>query len=85
MKLSAEQYADAKARGFSALKRSSLDGFAEACYDQNSYDDLKDCKTARPDTADMREWDLSAQEWRDAQAEAIEAAMEDYEYENDLR
>lgn len=81
MKLTAEQYADATAKGFKAYWH-NLDGFAEACFDTNVYDDLKDCKTATADETDMAGWEIDADEWRDAQIEAIELAMAHYEEEN---
>lgn len=78
MELTAEQYKDATARGFKAYWH-KLSGFAEACFDTNVYDDLKDCKTAEPDDSDMSGWEIDAEEWRDAQAEAIELAMAHFE------
>lgn len=39
--------------------------FAAACYDQNSAEDLKLALKNGPDTADMAEWKLTADEWKD--------------------
>lgn len=78
MKITAEQYKDATARGFKAYWH-KLTGFAEACFDTNVYDDLKDCRTTKPDAADMAAWEIDADEWRDAQVKAIEMAMAHFE------
>lgn len=79
MTLTTEQFNDAIARGFTApTKPARLSGFAEACYDMNSYADICDCKSSPADTTDMATWEISEDEWRAAQTDAIEAAMFKY-------
>lgn len=76
MRITTEQLADAISRGFVMPDTPhTLDGFAEACYDGNSYADLKDCMTAEPDKTDMETWGIGKSEWRNAQRMAIENAM----------
>lgn len=49
-------------------------GFAEACYDQNSIAELQACLNAtEPDVTDMKNWGITADQWK----EAITAALED--------
>ncbi len=74
MKITLEQYDDAVLRGFTA-KHHNLTGFAEACYNDNTYNELKNVKTDEPDEHGMREWEITPSEWRAAQIEAIEYAM----------
>lgn len=77
MKLTREQYADALSRGFTPHQH-KLSGFAEACYDMNSYDDIKECKTSPVDRVDCKTWQIDKDAWREAQVEAIETAMADH-------
>jgi len=46
--------------------------FAEACYNQNTIEDLKDALKDGPDRREMREWNLSESEYM----EQIEIALE---------
>lgn len=49
-----------------------LIGFAEACYEQNTTDELRDALAqGSADAADCQEWGISASEWR----ASIEAAL----------
>jgi hypothetical protein len=60
------------------LKRKPLTGFAEACYDQNSIEDLIEClETGTVDKIDCRGWKLSHQEWRTAIADALRGKVAD--------
>lgn len=45
--------------------------FAEACYDQNSIEELEAALNQEPDETDMETWGLTADEWR----EQIEIAL----------
>jgi hypothetical protein len=55
-----------------------LTGFAEACYNQNSIDDLIEClEGPHADRADCDEWKLSHQEWREAIADALRGKVAD--------
>ena len=45
--------------------------FAEACYDQNSIDELEDALKGDADKTDMENWGVTAEEWR----EQIELAL----------
>lgn len=74
MKLTAEQYADAASRGFKPYWH-KIKGFAEACYDMNRYEELRNCMTDTADKTDCDTWGIDAAEWRKAQKEAIELAM----------
>jgi hypothetical protein len=54
----------------------SLTGFAEACYNMNSENELAESiifwdQNEIADTCDMKEWGISPHEWR----EAIESAL----------
>lgn len=53
--------------------------FAEACYNQNSIEELEAAINQDPDETDMREWDLSGDEWREQIEIAIAALKEDEE------
>lgn len=74
----AADYDRAVAAGF-APEFHNLEGFAEACANDNALDDLIGCATAEPDEADMRAWRISADEWREAQARAISASMDHFD------
>lgn len=52
--------------------------FAVACYDMNSIKDLKSSLKSEADKSDMKEWKISADEWKSA----IESAL--YDLENNL-
>lgn len=62
----------------------ALSPFGAACFNDNSFSDLRDFQTATPDKTDMKNWNLDVQEWRDAQQEAIEHAMAYYCDENGI-
>jgi hypothetical protein len=51
--------------------------FADACYDQNSIKELQDAIAGKADTADMKEWGISAREWRAAIADALSRKLSD--------
>lgn len=38
--------------------------FAAACYDQNTVEELMEALSNGPDEQDMRDWSLTADEWR---------------------
>ena len=62
------------------MKRPTLTGFAEACYDQNSVDDLVCClERSTVDETDCATWKLSHQEWRSSIADALRARIIDRE------
>jgi len=48
-----------------------LNTFAAACYDMNSIAELEQALIDGPDATDMKEWNLSEEEWR----EQVEAAL----------
>lgn len=47
--------------------------FAAACYEQNSIDELEQALRDGPDSSDMQEWSLNAEEWRDQVQMALDA------------
>ena len=53
--------------------------FAEACYEMNSIEELKEALTRKPDTADMKQWNLTEDEYRENIELAIKALEEDAE------
>lgn len=81
MELSKKEYSELVKSGLKSSD-SSLSPFAEACYDSNSYDELKNFSNDEPDDADMKTWDISDGEWRDCQKEALELAM--YYFEDEI-
>lgn len=50
--------------------------FAAACYDQNSVEELQAVLANGPDANDMREWNLTADEWTDQVKLALETKAE---------
>jgi hypothetical protein len=50
--------------------------FAAACYGQNSVKDLEAALANGPDAGDMREWNLTAEEWIAQVKLALETKME---------
>jgi len=48
-----------------------MNTFAAACYDMNSIAELEQALIDGPDATDMKEWNLSEEEWR----EQVEAAL----------
>lgn len=56
----------------------ALVGFAEACYNQNSVDELRACLLGKEaDLTDCKEWGISATEWREAIQKALDAKLLD--------
>ena len=56
-----------------------LSGFAEACYDQNTFGDLIDSLLERTaDKTDCTTWKISAADWREAIGEALRAKVQNY-------
>ena len=51
--------------------------FAAACYDQNSAQELEAALVSGPDANDMREWNLTADEWTAQIKLALAAKLED--------
>lgn len=60
----------------------SISGFAEACYDDNSFEDLVTGLDAKADATDCKAWSISAEEWKDGIKQALQLAMYHYEDEN---
>jgi hypothetical protein len=77
MRINADQFSALNARGLSPI-RHDLSGFAEACYNDNTADDLMSFDSADADRTDMEAWGITEQEWRDAQRQALEAAMAEF-------
>lgn len=60
-------------------RRHRLRGFAEACSDQNSVQDLLEgLKMKKADRSDMAAWGITASEWRTAIREALESSAWHY-------
>lgn len=52
--------------------------FAEACYEQNSIEELvKALKIGIADKSDMKEWNINSKQWKNAIASAIIMKGED--------
>jgi hypothetical protein len=51
--------------------------FAEACYDQNSKAELIEALAGPADKTDCEAWQISADEWRAAIQQALDARTED--------
>ena len=51
--------------------------FAEACYDMNSISELKVMYNNEADRTDMKNWNITADEWRENIALAIEERESD--------
>lgn len=49
-----------------------LTGFAAACIDMNTKEELLNALEYGPDPVDMEEWDLTESEWQEAIIEAID-------------
>ena len=54
-----------------------LNTFAAACYDMNSIAELEQALIDGPDSTDMKEWDLSEEEWREQVGQALAELKED--------
>lgn len=79
--LNQAQYNTLIAKGLKAQDH-SLSAFAEACYDSNSYENLLAALDNEADTTDCKDWDISAEEWKESIKQALEVAMYWYEDEN---
>lgn len=79
--LNQAQYNTLVAKGLKAQDH-SLSGFAEACYDDGSFEDLVTALDSEADTTDCKAWDIDAQDWKESIKQALEVAMYWYEDEN---
>ena len=79
--LNQSQYNTLVTKGLKAQDH-SLSGFAEACYDDNSYEDLVAALDNEADATDCETWNISAEEWGDSIKQSLEVAMYWYEDEN---
>ena len=61
-------YATKLSNGFYKVE---LDGFSEACFDQNSEDELRSALNGDADETDCDNWGITPEQWR----ESIEAAL----------
>ena len=68
-------------KGFKAQNH-SLNGFAEACYDDGNFEELAIALDSAADTTDCKNWDISAEEWKESIKKALEAAM--YWHEDEM-
>lgn len=66
-------------------KMSNLMYFAEACYDQNSLQELKFSLKGAADETDLLTWNLTEAEWREALKIAIIAMEQDISVEDAAR
>jgi hypothetical protein len=55
----------------------NMNRFAEACYDQNSIQELEAALNRAPDYTDMKEWGLTEDEYFAQLQEAIDAKLAD--------
>lgn len=63
-----------------------LDGFSEACYNDNSVNELIDAlKSRTADATDCEIWRISKKAWREEIRTALEHAMFIYISDNDLK
>lgn len=53
--------------------------FAEACYNQNSIEELEAALQGQANAADMKEWDLTEEQWREQISIALQELKEDAE------
>lgn len=79
--LNQAQYNTLVTKGLKAQDH-SLSGFAEACYDDGSFEGLVTALDSEADTTDCKNWDVSAEEWKESIKQALEVAMYWYEDEN---
>lgn len=79
--LNQSQYNTLVAKGLKAQDH-SLSGFAEACYDDNSYEDLVAALDNEADATDCETWNINAEEWGDSIKQSLEVAMYWYKDEN---
>ena len=60
----------------------NLTGFAEACYDDNNYDDLVTALNSEANAIDCKNWGITPREWTESVKQALEMYMYWYEDEN---
>lgn len=65
-----------------AAASSNLDGFAEACYNQNTTSDLTECLKEDADESDMDAWNIDANEWHTSIKKALLAKAFDEIYDD---
>lgn len=82
MKINEQQYSALLAKELSPT-RHDLKGFAEACYNANSFDELNNFDTIKSDETDMSQWGISASDWVYAQKQALEQAMYELKEQKD--
>lgn len=56
--------------------------FAEACYNQNSIQDLEKALNEKANKSDCKAWEITANEWREQIKLALAARKEDLQEEN---
>ena len=78
--LNKSQYNAILSKGVQAQDH-SLTGFAEACYDDNTYEDLVTALDSEANVIDCKAWDITAQEYKESIKQALEVAMHWYEDE----
>lgn len=61
---------------------SSLEGFAEACYDQNKVGELVEALALPATETDMATWGIDSDEWRSAIEQALLAKAYDVIYDD---
>lgn len=79
-RLTDEDQADVESiYSWALVPQQKLGGFAEACYDGNSIDDLIDALTEPQELArgDMDEWGISYGEWVDCVSSALREKLRD--------
>ena len=79
--LTQAQYNTLLNQGFKAQDH-SLNSFAEACYDDGSFEELATALDNDADTTDCQSWGISGEEWKESIKQALEVAMYWYEDEN---
>ena len=61
------------------------DGFAAACYNDNSVDELLAALRQRAaDKTDCKNWGITPTQWRSSIQEALAGMAFDYEFENEI-
>lgn len=58
------------------MEHVKLSGFAEACFNQNSLEELIEALTSAPDPADLHEWGLPEDQYYAAIKRALMARLE---------
>ena len=79
--LNQTQYNTLVAKGLEAQDH-SLNGFAEACYNDGSFEELVTALDNEADATDCKDWGINAEEWKESIKQALEVAMYWYEDEN---